>query len=606
MVRRHTFFSLIAAASLAWLLAPSAGLRAAPASAKDLAWGETLFYFFQRDNVPAITRLLVARQRGELEYHAQEAELVLGGIYLDYNMHRHAGQVFEALLAGNARPEIRDQAWYYLARVRYESGLPGPALDALGRIGDQLPRSLVAERYDLEARSLLLLDRPAEAAAVLTAHELPGGWRNYGWYNLGVALVRSGQAERGEEILERVGKAKKTSGELDVLRDRANLALGFSRLASGDPEGARAALDRVRLDSPYASRALLGAGWADSTRGDYKAALGPWTELAGRDPLDSAVQESLLALPYAYAELGAPGRAVNFYERAVDLYERELGRLQEGIDGIRSGRLTAAVLRLDKDGSPLPAADEPRYLYSLMAEHRFRTAVGGLRDLDDMDQLLGNWAESMEAFDDMLAAHRQRFASRRELINASADQQRIETMKNNYESARSELDRIREQGDAMGMASQRERQIAARLAQVLEHAPPGSPEHRQAEFLDGVLRWNVHAEFLPRLRAAEKDLKTSERTLGEADAALRRVRDAEEQEPERFAEFNGRIDAASERLVALRARVAAASRRQAAQLEELAVAELAARQRRVTAYLSQARYALAASYDRAALAEAQP
>ena len=91
-----------------------------------------------------------------------------------------------------------------------------------------------------------------------------------------------------------------------------------------------------------------------------------------------------------------------------------------------------------------------------------------------------------------------------------------------------------------------------------------------------------------------------------AVAALRRVRDAEEQEPERFAEFNGRIDAASERLVELRARVAAASRRQAAQLEDLAVAELAARQRRVTAYLSQARYALAASYDRAALAEAQP
>ncbi|MGD8977306.1 MAG: hypothetical protein PVG91_06850 [Gammaproteobacteria bacterium] len=606
MVRSSPFLSLIAAASLVWLMAPFGGAQAAPASAKDLAWGETLFYFFQRDNVPAITRVLVARQRGEFEHHAEEAELVLGGIYLDYNMHRHAGEVFEALLAGNARPEIRDQAWYYLARVRYESGLPGPALDALGRIGDKLPRSLMAERYDLEARSLLLLDRPAEAAAVLADHELPGGWRNYGWYNLGVALVRSNQAERGEDILEKVGSVKTRAGELDVLRDRANLALGFSRLASGDPEGARAALDRVRLDSPYATRALLGAGWADSTRGDYKAALGPWTELAGRDPLDSAVQESLLALPYAYAELDAPGRAVNYYERAVDLYEQELDRLQEGIDGIRSGRLTAAVLHLDADGSPLKAADEPRYLYSLMAEHSFRTAVRGLRDLDAMDQLLGEWADSMVAFDDMLAAHRQRFASRRELINASADQQRIDGMRASYESARNDLERIRQDGDAMGLASRQERQIADRLARVLEQAPPGSPERRQAEFLDGVLRWNVHGEFLPRLRAAEKNLKASERALEEAGGALQRVRNAEEQEPGRFAEFSGRIDASSARLVALRERIAAATRRQAVQLESLAVAELTARQRRVTAYLSQARYALAASYDRAALAEAQP
>jgi hypothetical protein len=60
------------------------------------------------------------------------------------------------------------------------------------------------------------------------------------------------------------------------------------------------------------------------------------------------------------------------------------------------------------------------------------------------------------------------------------------------------------------------------------------------------------------------------------------------------------------RLGALRERVNRATQRQAAQLENLAVEELTARQRRVTAYLGQARYALAASYDRAALAEATP
>lgn len=596
----------LALGGLAMMIAAAPGVRAAPTAAQDLAWGETLFYFFQRENVPAITRLMVARQRGEFAHHAEEAELVLGGLYLDYRMHRHAGQVFEQLLAGNVRPEIRDQAWYYLARVRYESGLPGPALDALAKIGNKLPDSLVAERYDLQARALLQLDRPAEAAAVLAAHELPGGWRNYGWYNLGVALVRSGQSAQGEEYLQRVGNDKIDAGELDVLRDRANLALGFARLAEGDASGARQALDRVRLDSPYATRALLGAGWADSLRGDYQAALGPWTELAERDPLDSAVQESLLALPYAYAELGAPGRAVGHYELAVELYESELKRLQEGIDGIRSGQLTSAVLRLEPDGSPLPAAEEPRYLYSLMAEHQFRNALQGLRDLDSMAQLLSAWSDSMEAFDDMLSAHRQRFTSRRQMIDAAADEQRLQALRAADQQAARELQAIRDDQDAMGLASEREQELAKRLDRVLRHAAPGSPEHRQAKFLSGVLAWNVQAEFPSRLRAAEKNRKATDRALDAASASLQRVRAAQDEEPARFTEFNHRIAEAAERLGSLRERVAQASQRQAAQLESLAVAELTARQRRVTAYLSQARYALAASYDRAALAEASP
>ena len=595
-----------AVTALAMMTAAVPGAHAAPETAQDLAWGETLFYFFQRESVPAITRLMVARQRGELSHHADEAELVLGGLYLDYRMHQHAGQVFEELLANNAPPKIRDQAWYYLARVRYESGLPGPALDALARIGDKLPKSLVAERYDLQARALLQLDRPADAAAVLAAHQLPGGWRNYGWYNLGVALVRSGQAAEGTEYLQRVGNDKIESGELDVLRDRANLALGFARLADGDAEGARSALDRVRLDSPYATRALLGAGWADSIRGDYRAALGPWTELADRDPLDAAVQESLLALPYAYAELGAPGRAVGHYELAVELYQTELKRLQEGIDGIRSGQLTAAVMRLEPDGSPLPAADEPRYLYSLMAEHQFRNALQGLRDLDAMAQLLDAWSNSLLTFEDMLTAHRERFVSRRQLIDATADQQRLAALRAADQQASEQLKTIREAQDVMGLASEREKQMAARLERVKQHAAPGSPEYRQARFLSGVLAWNVEAEFGTRMRAAEKNLKASGRALEQASISLQRVRAAEDEEPTRFSEFNQRIQTATVRLDALRARVGEATRRQAEQLEDLAVAELTARQRRVTAYLGQARYALAASYDRAALAEATP
>ena len=92
--------------------------RPVPQTAQDLAWGEVLFGFFQDRHVHAITRLLVARDRSELVEHEEEAELVLGGLYLGYGMHRQASVIFERLLERHGDPAVRDQAWYFLAQIR--------------------------------------------------------------------------------------------------------------------------------------------------------------------------------------------------------------------------------------------------------------------------------------------------------------------------------------------------------------------------------------------------------------------------------------------------------------------------------------------------------
>jgi hypothetical protein len=329
-------------------------------------------------------------------------------------------------------------------------------------------------------------------------------------------------------------------------------------------------------------------------------------ELGRRDPLDEAVQESLLAVPYAYAELGAPGRAVRHYERAVAVYEEELIRLRADVDEIRAGRLTTAVRTLAPGASPLGAAPEPRYLYSLMAGHEFRAAVAGLRDLDALDGLLADWQASMAAFDDMLDASRQRFRSRRVLIDAAADETRLAQLGMRHSVASRRLEAIRAADDVAGLATPRERELMRRIA-ALERLADLSPEQRQRmDFLRGVLFWQIHADYPARLRAAEKQLRQSDRALAEAGDALGGIRLADAAEPVRFEDFGVRIATAGERIAAMRQRVDAALRRQAARLEALAVDELTARERRVTAYLGQARYALAASYDRAALAEAGP
>ena len=74
--------AIVAAAALALPALDAAGARADDDGVvvQDLAYGEVLFEFFQEDYFAALTRLLAAQKRGELEHHGPEAELMLGGI----------------------------------------------------------------------------------------------------------------------------------------------------------------------------------------------------------------------------------------------------------------------------------------------------------------------------------------------------------------------------------------------------------------------------------------------------------------------------------------------------------------------------------------------
>lgn len=602
MTRLRSISLITRAVALAILLSWSC-VRAAPPVAQDRAFGEALFFYFQEDYISAITRLRVAQGRAELSVHAQESELMLGGLMLGYGMHRRAEAVFERLLASHPRPSVRDQAWYFLAQSRFLRGFPAEALSALERVGGDLPGALVPEKIELQSRALLATGRPAEAASLLAGAEMPGGWRFYGWYNQGVALNRAGQAEEGDRVLDRLGRASISGNELRSLRDRANLALGYTRLSRDDPAGARSAFDRVGLDSPFATRALLGAGWADSTRGDYASAMGPWHELGRRDPLDAAVQESLIAVPYAFAELDAPGRAVASYETAVAAYEVELERLDGAVESIGSGVLLRGIL-----GDPeSTTGDEAfsRYLYALMAEDGFQQAVSDLRDLDRMKSLLDRWSSSVEAFSAMLEARRARFDGRNLDPSLVADTQRLAQVEARQVSLAKRIKVVRETSDVMGLADEREIALIRRIAELESLAVPGSAQAARLERLRGVVFWQAHSEYPTRLRSAEKAVASSGAVLAEAKERVGRIDGARSLAPEQFDGFDTRISAAAGRLAVLRERVDKATRDQAGHLEGLAVAELQARKARVTAYLAQARFALAASYDRASFAEAQ-
>ncbi len=295
-----------------------------PHEVKDLHYGDVLFYYYQDDYFDSITRLLAAQQLDRLPHTEGEAQLLLGGLYLSLGEHVEAGKIFEALLAGKTSEAVRNKAWFYLGKVWYQRGYLEESERALRQVSDKIQPRINAERYMLLAQLMLRQGRYDDAIKALSSWRGAPDWTAYAQFNLGVALVRKGRVPEAIAYLNRVGRMETADEELLSLRDKANLALGFALLQAKRPTEAKPILERVRLEGPYSSMALLGVGWADSSVGEFKRALVPWLALRKRNLLDSAVQESYLTVPYAFNQLGASGQAAEYYNSAIESYDAEL------------------------------------------------------------------------------------------------------------------------------------------------------------------------------------------------------------------------------------------------------------------------------------------
>ena len=322
--RQSRFRGVRLVAALA-MLAMGAAVQAAGSAAKHepgapqvLAaphYGDTLFHFYQDHTFTALTGLMVSQHFGRIAPHDDEAEVLRGGMLLAYGLHDEAATVFARLIENNTTPAVRNRAWYFLAQVRHQRGLTAQAEEALARVDAPLPGTLEDERQLLQAQLLMARDDYAGAAALLDALQAnPKAAPNAGLYarfNLGVALVKTGDVKKGHALLEAVGQTPAPNEELRSLRDRANLALGFATLAAQQPREARLALQRVRLKGPSSNKALLGFGWAAAELKDPQLALAPWTELAGRGSAggaDAAVLEARIALPLSLIHISEPTR----------------------------------------------------------------------------------------------------------------------------------------------------------------------------------------------------------------------------------------------------------------------------------------------------------
>lgn len=559
--------------------------------------------YLHRDNrhLSAIVELRLLDPANDPQRMPEQYRWHLADNYLAYGMRDRAQAIYRELERTSEDKLKLGRSQLQVAEFEYARGYWAEARATLYRMRESLPQELVEDWQDLLARVLMAEKRYGDAAEVLTDLDNSDRQSAYTRYNLAVALINDGRAPQGLTVLDRVGRLVPADLEELALRDRANLSLGWHFLQGQQGGTAKPPLERVRLEGPFSNRALLGLGWAElapqgervskATVGDepqdtdaspfttfstlgvllrpgfveedifkraglrsfrlskaskqeekaLAKALVPWVELISRDPMDTAVQEAWLAIPFTLDRLGAYTQALEYYEKAIEVLEEAQRRMEAAKVSIRQGRMVETIVRREIESEAgwrwklldLPDAPETYFLQHILAEHRFQEALKNYRDTRMMQRSLESWG------------------------------QRLSTAEQAYTAS------DRPPGDAQALIRRANSRWSPPWAGLEMSLRPESALSVPGAYSDG-------AYAPPELRLQLQLAATPARFNGPAERAR----------------------AAQQRLADLRRQLATSAEAQSQLLQDMALTDLDRQKQQIERYLIEARFALARLYDR--------
>jgi hypothetical protein len=600
--------------TLLLLLLPSSMLAAkaadkAPDEVQDLRYGVVLYHFFQQAYFDALTETLVGEQRLDMPYHADSAKLLRGGMSLSYGMGQQAEAIFDQLLATIEQPSQRDRAWFYLAKLYYSRGEKAHAGEVLGNISGALAPALQQEVNYLSANIALLAGDSDEAEQHIARLPDDSPWLAYFLFNRGAGETVAGDWKSGVESFRQMHSIQLATEEGRSLHDRAAIAAGYAYLGGGEYQLAIKQFLAVRLESPLVEKAMLGYGWAAAQQQDYVLALSPWQALSQRSVMDASVQESLLAVPYAYEKLDAKASALEQYQRAIRVFEQELVKLAEAITVFNE--LPLIQLVADEDGLStdwimgrdyLPINDQAPYLSHLISRQYFQSAVKQLSDLITMREYLSQAETRLQALqgvldfqqqvwrDNLGQSQREEFARRYQqlvVLEQQLRQQQLEANRRGDGSLYLSVQQT-EQWQIIQHASDLIEQLTAAGKDV-------SNEQQQLQRYKGLLLWQLSEQESSRSWQFEKQLRELQSALQEAKSRVDSV--AQLNDNRYDAAFASRVQSLQQRLIGQQTELQLAFQQSEQSIRELAINELTTQQQRLGWYLAQAKLAVARLYD---------
>lgn len=590
---------------------------------RDLFFGAAMFEAYQENYFDAIveldTELKQYRRLDQPELdpfsaHFGQAEFSVGDLELSYRMHREAGRAIEAVLKANVPQPVRNEAAYRLAKIHYHKQQPRNALHALNMIEGRVPERVRADEQFLRARVYMELGRFEEAVELLEDIKGEPSLDGFVEFNLGIARLKAGQAERGIVELTALGKRSSPGSVKQALFDKTNLLLGYQLMEAGELELARPYFDRVHLEGPFSNRALLGAGWVEARAGRFDRALVPWKLLQQRQDTNEAVHEAMLAVPYAYGKLDVHSTAAINYGRALELFGQEIDKLSDSIVSIREGKFLEALRRKEAtqvknwvvELRKIPGAPETHYLLDLMASNDYQEFLRNYHDLNDLFERNEEWLKSLTAYEDIIGLRRAYY----EPILPGIDQQfrqldariKLRMEQRDRFAARIEQMLVTRRPEFLATAEEQEARLElVRLQREVTRNPSAfsSEAKQRLARLAGVLDWRLTTEYDARLTEAYKHLQELNEEIAQLQAVYQSFVRSRQAATHSYVGYSDTIEQLRAQLQQAQLRLDTLMARQGTMLETLAISELERRRSQLESYQIKARFALADSYDRA-------
>ena len=638
---------LLASSLLALSITSATAAEKPKTEVADLRYGVALYHYYQQDYIPAISELMVADARDGIHGHGNNPELIAGGLSLAFGMQNHAEQLFAHLLEDQNRPEnVRDAAWFYLGKLQYARADWAGAASSFSRVSDKFSPASLAEMRSLQINLQIKQNDLAPFSLKKIEQNKLAQWEPYALYNLGAANARNGDMKAAKEYFNELtnlsfDEDSQSRTEYLTLLDKAHTAIGYTYLHDKSYLAAIEEFRKVRLDGIESNQALLGYGWAAIAQEKYVEAINPWQVLQKRSLLFPAAQEALLALPFAYEKLNAPGDALREYENAEKLFEQEINLVRDMRATLTAGELLTLVSskpvsseqlkELEKKNEPgtltalitddgqnwLKLSDtsviktRSIYLRELFAQNEFQTAVLDLRDLLKLQKLLLDWQPKLVAYNELLQQKQDLRQQNEQQLAQQSLVQKQTAIQQERDTLVARIATIKANNDYMALADPQTRKsfiAIERSGNTIERMKAAGQDVTEYEdrlwVSRGILLWRAAQDF-------QINLISLESSAAEMDAAIANIKSSRNKIEA--------ITATGQDLQPLFTRIQTQESQVSAQLKSLNTlvdiraeklrqkvdAQLNAHEKRLNRYLAQSHLAVARLYDTALRKQAQ-
>ncbi|TQV84543.1 tetratricopeptide repeat protein [Aliikangiella coralliicola] len=598
-----------------------------PVILEDLAYGNILFEYYRGNTIEALNAILVANERQQLPNHRQSAQLLSGVIYLDLGMLTHAQKIFNDLLSEqDLKTELLAKLEFYLGKLHYRQGDFTQAQYRLKRVVDALEASLKDECLIMLSNMALHADEKEQAKSWLAGISQDSSMAAFSRFNLGILWLREANLVEAEKFLNNIHPSYTEDKVIRSLQDKAKVALGYFYLSQKDYQKARINLRKVRLSSPSSNSALLGIGWSYLESGSYRMALSHWLELSKRDVRDTAVQEALLAVPFAYQKLDSMQLSLDNYLHASDVFQQQMDLIDELTQKVEQGDLIdrfidkivlAQMNDNDLFGNNKDIRDQgiqdsklfgdkyDYYLFELISQHRFNENFRSYQKLGKLANLLRHWEEQLPIFDEILKANTLRFEEKIPLVERYLTEGAFDKYQQALAQLESDIQALKNNEKLHLLADASELRTHARISRLMEKVariPDDmlTPEKRlKAKRAQGVFQWQLESGKVGKIWLLEKEAKQIKRILAEIQSRKGGLERARASAKVRFSGYQEKVDVGKNQLLGLRDKIQLHIRIQAAELKSQILAVLAKRRTTIDHYLLQSDLSVARLHEKA-------